>query len=211
MNKELTPEQISIINDMTMAWVDDPIRHRQAFRDDCRRLIATCYAKPPVLDAALLRKMLSYDSETGVFRWLVRANKNTVIGSVAGCVIGNGYYQIRMLGKQNFYGHRLAYLYMMGEWPPEQIDHRDGDPTNNRWNNLRVSDQTQNMGNTCTPSHNTSGHKGVSWCKKRKKWRAYVVFKKKQTSLGYFTHKHDAAAAYAIGAKRTFGEFARVA
>ena len=209
MAKELTADQISIINDMVAAWVDNPVRQRQAFKDDCRRLLATCEPKPKVLTAQLLREMLSYDPETGEFRWLVKASKNTVVGSIAGSILGNGYRQIRMLGKQSFYVHRLAYLYMTGEWPPEQIDHVDGNPDNNKWNNLRISNQTQNMGNTRVPDHNTSGIKGVSWCKRRKKWRAYIVINQKQEALGHYVYKHDAAAAYAKRAREVFGEFAR--
>lgn len=209
--KEITPEQLSIINDMVAAWVDDPIRYRQAFKDDCRRLLATCHPKPRVMDAQLLRETLSYDPETGIFRWLVRASKNTIIGSIAGCIVGNGYYQIRMLGKQSFYAHRLAHLYMTGEWPPEEIDHMDGNPLNNRWSNLRIADRVENGRNACRPSHNTSGIKGVCWDRRRKKWRAYIVVKKKHIGLGAFTFKHDAAAAYAHAATKLFGEFARIA
>lgn len=209
MAKELTPEQIAIINDMVCAWVEDKVRYRQAFKNDCKRLLATCEPKVRVLDAQILRETLSYDPETGIFRWLTRASKNTIVGSVAGTVLSNGYRMIRLLGKQPFLAHRLAYLYMTGEWPPEEIDHVDGDPSNNRWVNLRVADRTENCRNTCTPSHNTSGNKGVCWDKRRQKWRAYIVVAGKQRSLGSFTHKHDAAAAYAHAANEIFGEFAR--
>lgn len=194
------------VRDCDAVCVEDVIRVALKAALDVRNR-----AKQVPLTASLLRELLSYDPETGVLRWRVKIARSTVIGSVAGTTIAGGYCLIRMLGKQAFYAHRLAYLYMVGEWPPEQIDHIDRDPSNNRWNNLRISNQTQNMGNARKPDHNTSGIKGVSFDKRRQKWRAYIVVARKQRALGYFEHKHDAATAYARAATETFGEFARTA
>lgn len=160
--------------------------------------------------AAMLRAALHYDPLTGIFRWLQKAARNTVIGSIAGTFNTLGYLQIRWLGR-SFYGHRLAWLYMTGEWPPFEVDHEDTNPSNNKWFNLRPAKRLQNCRNTRRPRHNTSGVKGVSWCKRRKAWRAYIVVGRKQKSLGYFGAKSKAAAAYARAATDTFGEFPRVA
>jgi hypothetical protein len=163
------------------------------------------------LTAKRLRELLSYEPKTGIFRWLVKASRNTIIGSIAGTVNSLGYVQIRLLGKQSFYGHRLAWLHMTGEWPPFEIDHEDTNTGNNRWSNLRLAERLENCRNTRRPRHNTSGAKGVSWCKRRKAWRAYIMTDRKQKSLGYFAVKSDAAAAYIRVANETFGKFARAA
>ena len=100
------------------------------------------------LAADRLRELLEYDPEGGQFRWRVgrqgvRANRN----GAAGGPDGQGYTRIKVDG--TYYGaHRLAWLYMTGDWPAGQIDHSDGDRGSNRWANLRdvsVRVNRQNM------------------------------------------------------------------
>lgn len=158
-----------------------------------------------------LRELLTYDPITGIFRWRVKVARNTIIGSIAGTLTSAGYLQIRLLGRQPFYGHRLAWLYVFGTWPTDEIDHIDGNPANNAWENLRAAMRQENCRNTARPSHNTSGIKGVSWDKQKQAWRAYIVVARKQTFLGYFAEKQNAADAYERAANKTFGQFARVA
>lgn len=159
-------------------------------------------------DAAFLRQRLHYDPDTGKWTWLVRASQSTFAGDPAGWHIVTGYMYIRI--KKKAYGaHRLAYLYMMGEWPLQQIDHANGDPSDCRWSNLRPSDQSQNMANARRPSHNTSGHKGVNWSKQHKKWKVQIQVNSKKLHLGFYTDLEAAVAAYATGAEKLFGEFAR--
>jgi hypothetical protein len=105
--------------------------------------------------------------------------------------------------------HRLAYLYMTGEWPPAGIDHRDTNRSNNRWNNLRAATQLQNSTNSSIRIDNTSGYKGVYWHIGARKWRAQIVSKGKIHLLGYFSTPQAAHRAYCEAAIRLHGEFAR--
>lgn len=89
------------------------------------------------------------------------------------------------------------------------VDHINQDPTDNRIKNLRYATKSQNGMNQKTNTRNTSGFKGVSWSKQKKKWRAYIVHKQRQICLGYFKHKINAARAYDWAAKRIFKNFAR--
>ncbi len=90
-----------------------------------------------------------------------------------------------------------------------EVDHIDGDPLNNHYTNLRWSTRTEQMANTKMPSNNTSGTKGVSWKKDKKKWKAYCSINKKQHHFGYFDNKEDAEKAVIEGRNKLHGDFAR--
>jgi hypothetical protein len=90
---------------------------------------------------------------------------------------------------------------------PAGIDHRDRNGLNNKWNNLRAANQTQNNGNSRLSTKNKSGRKGVFWSKHRQTWTAQIK-KGKSTHLGYFETVQEAADAYLIAARNYFGEFA---
>lgn len=70
--------------------------------------------------------------------------------------------------------HRVAWLYMTGEWPPGEIDHINGDKQDNRFSNLRICTHQQNNHNQAIRRNNTSGVKGVYWSKQQGKWRGQV-------------------------------------
>jgi hypothetical protein len=91
------------------------------------------------------------------------------------------------------------------------LDHIDGGPRNNRIENLRACTNAQNQYNGPRKSNNRSGYKGVAFCKGyRKPWRARIIVEKKVVELGRYETLEEAAAAYAEGAKRYAGEFAKV-
>jgi len=131
-------------------------------------------------------------------------------GKVAGSRNAAGYWQITIDGI-NYYGHRLAVLYMTGEWPEVETDHRDLNKTNNRWRNLRKATTTQNQANSPLYANNTSGIKGVTYCKRTQKWLAQIGLGGKCIFLGRFIEKSDAAAAVSDARQRYHGEFARAA
>jgi hypothetical protein len=104
-------------------------------------------------------------------------------------------------------GNRLAWLYVTGEWPRAGVDHRDGDPTNDRWANLRLATQQQNNRNARKPRHNTTGLKGAYRC--RDKFRASISVNDRAVHLGVFDTAEAAHAAYCAAAVQYGGEFAR--
>jgi len=163
-----------------------------------------------MLTQAELKNRLFYDPETGEFRWLVSSG-GVRAGSVAGGVDKKtGYRRIRALARK-YLAHRLAWLYMTGEWPAAEIDHRNLNRDDNRWRNLREASHAENMRNTPRRSHNTSGVKGVDFHKSSQKWRARINVNGRSLSLGYFNNIGEATTAYANAAAEHHGEFARKA
>lgn len=153
-----------------------------------------------------LKEALLYKPETGKWRWIINIS-HCRVGSRAGHRRKRGYNIIRIDGK-DYLSHRLAWFYMTGRWPKEQIDHINGDPSDNRWDNLREATGFQNHANSRKPITNTSGLKGVSWSKESKKWQAQIKSHCKSTHLGFFDSKEEAHAAYVTAAKVQHGAFA---
>ena len=91
-----------------------------------------------------------------------------------------------------------------------EIDHKDGDRVNNLLSNLRPATHSQNQMNSKAYSNNTSGYKGVTWCKKLKKWQARIQINGIRNHLGYFNTAKEAYAAYCQAAKIYHREFARL-
>jgi hypothetical protein len=114
-----------------------------------------------------------------------------------------------MIRGRRFQAHRLAWLYVYGEWPNGAIDHINRDPGDNRISNLRLATPTQNNANRARPACNTSGVKGVSWIGKSRKWQAQITVHGRQKYLGRFSEKDLAVQAYRKAASAYFGEFAR--
>ena len=156
-----------------------------------------------------LSELFTYDPDTGIVRhnpdrpaesfsaarsykhWLTRFS-----GKGAGAVTGSGYLRAETTigGRRYFqYNHRIA-LYLSGIVIPSGlcVDHIDGDPSNNRLDNLRVVTHQNNAKNQKTPSNNTSGVIGVIWVKGVGKWRARVMVEGKLLHLGYYEDKDEA-------------------
>jgi hypothetical protein len=159
------------------------------------------------MERKYLKSILDYCPKTGIFRWRKKISKKTVIGKNAGGIDCAGYIVIGISGK-TYYAHRLAFLYMYG-YEPKQTDHKDGNRKNNAIKNLRDCTSTQNIFNAKKAKNNTSGHKGVCWHKKAKKWEAYVCHNNKKKYLGLFSHPKDAAQAYLDAVKEREPEYVR--
>ena len=146
------------------------------------------------LTAEYLRSILDYNPDTGIFTRKVRAANCVKVGDRAGSPNGDGYLQI-MVQSRKYLAHRLAWLYVYGVWPNDQLDHINRIRTDNRRANLREVSHKQNGQNKSKPSNNTSGHPGVSWYKRISKWQARIMHNYKLIHLGYFTDIEDAITA----------------
>lgn len=151
-----------------------------------------------LLTAEKLRELLSYCLETGIFRWRVDRRGGAKAGSVAGRISSHGYQEIKINGKLH-HAHRLAWLYVHGVWPSDQIDHINRVRTDNRIANLREATSAENSRNRSKYGNNTSGHVGVTWCKREQRWKAQIQHEGKMINLGYYDLKEDAIAARITG------------
>ncbi len=158
-----------------------------------------------------LRALLRYDASSGVFIWIGSACRSLKNGTVAGVFHrSTGYVRIK-IGRRIYYAHRLAWLYMTGKWPVALVDHQDGDKANNAWSNLRHAWASQNRQNVGLSRRNTSGFKGVSFCRRRGNYEANIRCAGKLKHLGRFKTPEAAHAAYRSAAETYFGPFARSA
>ena len=146
------------------------------------------------LTAEYLRSILHYDPATGIFTWKVGSANQVKAGNIAGSPTGLGYLRIRVQSRPH-QAHRLAWLYVYGTWPEDQLDHINRNRSDNRIANLREVTNKQNQQNASKRSNNTSGHPGVFWYKKNSKWQAYITHNQKKVHLGCFTDLEAAIAA----------------
>lgn len=151
-----------------------------------------------------LKQVLHYDRETGEFLWRAQRGCKKP-GEIAGSINGQGYRFIGFGGKLHL-AHRLAWLYEFGEWPAVSLDHIDGNPGNNRIENLRECSHAENHQNRKMPSHNKSGYQGVSFANRERLWHAQIKVRGVKHSLGYYKTPEEASAAY-LRAKRTLHDF----
>ena len=167
------------------------------------------------ISADEVRALLHYDPVTGIFRWKVREtvkrNWNTrYAGKVAGAHRNGKSRHIQIvIHKRIYLAHRLAWLYVTGEWPTSQIDHKDTNQSNNKWLNLRKASQPQNMMNRGKNKNNKSGFKGVYKETHTGLWVARITANRHIYILGRYSSPEMAHAAYRAAATRLHGEFAR--
>lgn len=155
---------------------------------------------------ARLLELLTYDQETGEFRWRM-SRPGCAPATLAGAGHSLGYRRI-YLDRKSYYAHRLAWLFVHGIWPTNEIDHIDGDKTNNAISNLREATRSENLRNRGKLVTNSSGYKGVSWSKMTHKWEVTITVNRKQRNVGFFDDIEDAARAYSDAARRLHGSFA---
>lgn len=142
-----------------------------------------------------LKELLRYTPDSGVFTWKVshpRAKK----GAEAGAVDHYGYIVIRLDGVL-YKAHRLAWLYVHGEWPCKNLDHINRNKSDNRIANLRIASQSVNMHNVGARVNSKSGVSGVVWRADRQYWTARIKIGYKNFYLGSYARKSDA-----IGARK---------
>lgn len=148
-----------------------------------------------------LLEVLEYHSDTGNFtrRQAVRGH---AVGTSVGTITSTGYWAVVIDGKR-FKIHRLVWFLETGFWPKE-LDHKNQNKLDNRFENLREVTRSQNMHNRPAQVNNTSGVKGVTWCAQRNKWQTQLVVNGVVAHFSRHTSKASAVAAY-LDATRKLG------
>lgn len=171
--------------------------------------------------ASYLHERLDCDYSTGKLFWKSHGKSPQWDARWAGreafTTIGKNGYAFGRLDWRGYLAHRIIWTMHTGEWPDQQIDHINGIRADNRVVNLRSVSQVQNSQNSAIPSHNTSGHIGVSWAAKPGLWEAHIglrvpeyktkggnLRRSKKKFLGHFRSLQDAVDARAE-ASRLYG------
>lgn len=142
-----------------------------------------------------VRDTFDYDPVSGILTRKSSKARWVKPGSVAGSRTvrksGKTYILVKM-GPKTYLAHRLIYLYMTGRFPVGEVDHADGNGTNNAWSNLSVGTRRDNCLNVRRRRDNSSGHTGISFCKGKQKWHAYISTENGRVHLGFFIELDDA-------------------
>jgi len=148
-----------------------------------------------------LKELLWYDKETGIFRWRKERKYGLIKPWTKAGWTDKGYTRIQ-IGSTGYLAHRLAWLYEFGVWPSKDIDHVNGDRSDNRLCNLRdVSRKINTQNRRTSPINNSCGFLGVSSHKNTGKFVSGIYIQGKRKHLGVFDTAEQAHEAYLI-AKR---------
>lgn len=161
-----------------------------------------------IITQSELKYQLHYNPETGIFTRLnIKKYSHAKIGDVAGSLDnGTGYIRI-MFNHKLYQAHRLAWFYVTGMMPINQIDHINGIKTDNRFINLREANNAENKRNSGLNASNKTGFKGVSFKKETSKFVAQAKLNGKKIHIGYFDTAELASEAYQLFAMRNHGDF----
>ena len=149
---------------------------------------------PKKLTQEKLKELFLYDKFLGIFIRLKTVTGNAKKGDIAGYIDNRGYRRIT-INRKKYTVSRLAWLYVEGYLPENQIDHRNRIRHDDKWHNLRHVSQQCNTRNSKIYNTNTSGITGVKWHKRKRKWRSEIMISGKTIHLGYFDLKLNAAKA----------------
>jgi hypothetical protein len=151
-----------------------------------------------------LKRLLYYEPLSGNFIRLITKCSRAKVGQIAGTTHPLGYIKI-CLNKKIYSAHRLAYLYQTGEWPPFEVDHINGNKSDNSWVNLRLATSSQNKANRA--KFRGVMLKGVQ--KRGNKFMAIARINCKLKYLGLYDTEEQAHAVYCEAARQAFGAYHR--
>lgn len=154
-----------------------------------------------------LRSIFHYDPNTGAWKRLKGPFGRGKPGGECGKFLRG--YRIIGIRYKHYKASRLAWFYMTGVWPEKNIDHIDGNPSNDRWDNLREANQTQNNANQRLSKKNKCGFKCVRYRERTGKYLSQIMIRRKSVHIGTFDTPEEAHAAYMERAIKEWGEFAR--
>lgn len=153
-----------------------------------------------------LKEALSYNKEDGKFRWNI-SKVGRKFGKEVGCKLNSGAIQI-MLDYKKYLAHKLAFLYVEG-YIPDEVDHKDGNPSNNCWENIRACTKSQNLRNRKIMPTSKTGVKNVHYRKDRNSYVVSLYLNNKRTFISSHKSIEDANAAATLARNKYHGEFAR--
>jgi hypothetical protein len=156
-----------------------------------------------MIDQETVKRLFYYDPDSGALLWRKGNGGNVKPWQQVKSRNGHGYYAAKVHGR-SYLAHRLAWLYVHGSMPEGDIDHKNRIRNDNRLCNLRSVSRTDNCQNISLPSHNKSGHIGVSWLKSHNAWTVYVKVNKKNNWLGYYKDLDEAIAARKAGEQKYY-------
>lgn len=157
-------------------------------------------------DIEKMKELYEYRPDTGYFIQKVRTSQRVRVGDIAGSTSGNGYVYLFLEGKR-YPAHRVAWAFVHGEIPDNQIDHINRNPSDNRIVNLRLVTQMQNNWNKGATKRSKSGAKGVFWDEFTGKWVARICINGRHINLGRYKSIAEADEAYRTFAKKEQGQF----
>jgi hypothetical protein len=156
-----------------------------------------------MIDQQTVKRLFYYDAESGMLIWRNGNGRNVKPWQEAKASNGQGYYSVKIDGN-SYRVHRLIWLYVYGNFPEKDIDHKNRIRNDNRLCNLRDVSRTDNCQNISLPNHNKSGHMGVSWIRSHNCCTVYVKVNKKNKWLGYYKNLNDAIEARKEGEKKYY-------
>jgi HNH endonuclease/AP2 domain len=156
------------------------------------------------------RAMECFDYRNGNLFWRIKPNRRIVIGSLAGTHRAQDGYRHIIVDGEQVMAHRLIWFIHHGRWPSEFLDHINGNPSDNRLENLRECTNGENIAAAMgLRRDNTSGLRGVHLDQRRQLWVSQITVGGKIIWLGSYAFSVEAGLAYDRAARSHFGEFAR--
>lgn len=165
------------------------------------------YDDAPAPSLKRLHEVLGYDPYTGIFVWKIATSNRNPVGSVAGTRRKDNYIVICLDGRR-YLAHRLAWFYVHEEWPENDVDHKNHDPSNNSIVNLRKATRGQNTTNGTLRKDNKLGYVGITLLPSGR-YRASIQADGKPLHIGVYDTLEEAVEAYKEAARRLHGEFAK--
>jgi HNH endonuclease len=158
-----------------------------------------------IVDAELVRRLFTYDHANGALIWQEPMHRQVrvVKGQIAGYVNLYSRCIVIMLDGKNYKAHRLIWLYVTGSWPVNCIDHINGDPYDNRFDNLRDVTHQVNLQNIRKASRQKKRSSLLGAFRNHNKWMSRIKVNGKDKYLGNFETEEEAHAAY-LAAKRKY-------
>jgi hypothetical protein len=158
------------------------------------------------LTAEYVRQLFDYDPESG---FLIHKERHGVKAAARAGYVNSGYRSVK-IHQVSYLEHRIIWLWVAGEWPENDVDHKDLNKTNNKWLNLRPATRMQNVANGPARTRKYGTLKGAFFHKRWGYWRSAIRVDGKLLSLGNFKTELEAAKAYEAASIKHFGEYARV-